>query len=112
MIYDRLRTGLKTIFDTFGVPATVTRTVKGVRDKVQDKALPSTTTTSTGLGWFATRKVRAEDGVIVLEATAKLNVEVKVGDLVTIGGRSATVKSVEIKAPDGDTPMSWTAILG
>lgn len=112
MIYDRLRTGLKTIFDTFGVPATVTRTTKGVRDKVQDKALPSTTQTFTGLGWFATRKVRAQDGVIVLEATAKLNVEVKVGDLVTIGGRSATVKAVEMVAPDGDTPMSWTAILG
>lgn len=112
MIYDRLRTGLATIFATFGVKATVTRVVKGQRDKIQDRATTATTQSFVGLGWFTTRKVRAQDGVMVTEAIAKLNIEALPGDRVTIGNRTATVKTVEIVAPNGDTPVSWTAVLG
>jgi hypothetical protein len=103
------------LFSAFEAPqATLTRTVTGVRTKADRSAGTKGTDTVTTISvraFVGKRRVRAEDGTITTQTTARLDGEAKEGDKLTIGSMSYTVGAVEEVNPDGMGAMVYIAVL-
>ncbi|GAA0766966.1 hypothetical protein [Brevundimonas olei] len=94
--------------DDFKVEATLLRT-SSTYNKFTDK----TVTTTASIPCVAIRKVRefrSNDGVLITESFALMNVEPKPNDKLTIGPKTYTVGTVKETAPDGNA-FVWEAAI-
>lgn len=114
-VFDEFRAATAELFDAFELPAaTIVRETEGKQanaDRAAGRKGAITTLTLTGRGVLGNRKLKLENGTIVEQSVARLNIVAKAKDRLTIGDRSYDVLSTEEIAPDGLSPFVVIAVL-
>lgn len=108
----KFREGDDRIFAIFGVSGTLTRTIRGERNRVTGAAITDDTEqTQTVDIILGTRTVQADNGVETIIQTAETRVELKQGDILTVAGRSLRVTGVPDIQPSEikGVTLSWRA---
>lgn len=68
-------------------------------------------TTIDAFGNLDTVKTENDRGELVITTVATVTVEPKIGDRLTINGKSFTVKSVSVEAPDGNALVYEAVVI-
>jgi hypothetical protein len=113
-LFDDFRSLAVELFDAFDVPpATITRTITAPRSDA-DKAAGRVNVSLVNLparAVLGSRTVRNADGTEHQQATAHVNVEVRVRDKLTVGFRTFEIETVEEINPDGTGAIIYVAGL-
>lgn len=108
---DRFRPLAAKLFDAKATAATVTVAGKRTTDRITGEVTQAGSSTKTVMAVLGARRIAADDGTIRIQSIVKLNGSVKAGDTLTMGSNTYVIGDVEELAPDGGTPLMWTAVL-
>lgn len=109
--YDDMRDLTAELDREFGVPATITTKGSRTQNPISGDVTTTGSSVTPCLATLGKRDLRADDGTIVVQAIAGLNVSAEAGDTLKIGTLEFTVGDVEEDNPEGTTPMGWTVVL-
>lgn len=109
-LYDDFRAlGATLLEDTFGVPATL-YTVVSEFDRANDRRIKHEVETPC-FAVMTPRKVKADNGAILVETVARVSSATNIGDRLVVGNCTYKVTRVEVVAPDGGDPIFWMAVV-